>query len=99
MSTKWEKYFKDRHWREAEEYTGTVDTGSFHKRKPVRVVFDHGKFRVENGVFRSPLSANLGAHGVLLQEVDRFGNDIPGSLAAFGELAVRQARREWQAIW
>jgi hypothetical protein len=65
----------------------------------ILVRFKGGKFTVNPpGAFKSPLSGNPGLHGVLLQEVDAEGNDIPGAQYPFGEAAVKDARRDFHAI-
>jgi hypothetical protein len=92
MDGRWEEYFSARHWRVAAEYTGTSPGG---------VEFRKGKFELPLGqVYDSPLSANRGRRGVLLQEVNADGNDIPGlgHLEVFGDGAYKRARSEFKAI-
>jgi hypothetical protein len=98
----WDKWFSGRKWRVAEEVTGTT------KLRGIAVTFRRGVFDVaatggrdnQGGAFRSPLSTNLGRHGILLQETNADGSrDIPGSRAAFGDAAVKRARAEYGAIW
>jgi hypothetical protein len=93
VSDLWEEYFGNgRHWRVAEEYTG--------KAPKAGVEFRRGKFELPvTKVYRSPLSANVGRRGVLLQEVDSAGKDIAGNLEVFGEGAFKRARDEYKAIW
>lgn len=94
MDGRWEEYFGGgRRWRVAAEYTGTSPGG---------VVFRRGRFELPpNQAYESPLSANRGRRGVLLQEVDAEGHDIAGRghLAVFGEGALKRARNEFKAIW
>ena len=92
MADRWDEYFSDRRWRIAAEYTGTSPGG---------VDFRKGRFELPVGqVYESPLSANRGRRGVLLQEVDADGRDItgPGHLEVFGDGAYKRARNEFRAI-
>jgi hypothetical protein len=97
---KWDEYFKGRHWRVAEELTGTVKIkvkgGAY-----IPVTFNRGAFRVAApGAFVSPLSTNKGRTGMVLQETDATGvTDIPGGRVAFGAPAVQKAREQYQAVW
>lgn len=94
MDGKWDEYFGGgRHWRLATEYTGTSPGG---------VEFRKGRFELPVGkVYESPLSANRGRRGVLLQEVNAQGKDIPGEghLEVFGDGAYKRARDEFKVIW
>lgn len=99
MGSNKDEWFSGRRWRVVTEADGdgfvSLENGGGHV--PVR--FDKGRFAVEPpGAFRSPLSGNPGRRGVLLQEVDAGGRDIPGSRFAFGEAAVSQARKDYHAI-
>lgn len=94
----WDKWFKDRKWRVLEECSGTATV------RGIAVKFRRGVFDIipgkNGGAFRSPLSTNLGRHGLVLQETNADGSlDIPGSRAVFGESAVKRARAEYGAVW
>lgn len=97
--SKMAEWFKDRRWRVVDvSGLGNVPRGD-GEGADILVRFDHGTFTVEPpGVFRSPLSGNPGRKGVLLQEVDAEGADIPGAQLPFGEPIVVKARREFGAI-
>ena len=106
MSNKqaWETWFGTRRWRIGEEYTGTVAVPGRTVRgrdNRIEVIFSRGRFEIgEGGAFVSPISPNQGRRGFVLQEVKPDdGQDIPGSLAVFGEAAVKKARAEYEAIW
>lgn len=98
------EYFKDRRWRIRTEANGPASVeqepvDGEDDLPPIAVKFRHGWFTVEApGAFRSPLSGNPGRKGVLLQEVDADGNDIPGSLYPFGVPVLKAAREEFHAI-
>jgi hypothetical protein len=91
----WEEWFAGRHWRVAEEVTGTVEQDG------VQVTFTRGAFTIAPpGAFRSALSTNLGRKGLLLQETDVTGaHDITGSRAVFGTSAVAKARERFGSVW
>lgn len=87
-----DEWFGLRKWRVFTEADGPETEGGH------AVAFKHGKFRVEPpGAFVTPLGAT-GRNGVVLQEVDAFGEDIAGSQAAFGESVVTKAREVYHAI-
>jgi hypothetical protein len=95
--SKMDEWFQARWWR-------VVDAnGTAHLLQEdgdlVKAEFIHGHFTIESpGAFKSPLSGNPGRKGVLLQEVDAEGKDIPGSRYPFGEPAVEKARGHYGAI-
>lgn len=85
----WDELFKGRTWRVLTEATGTVTTDPV---AGTRVIFRRGHFEIEGpGVFQSPLSANKGKRGVLLQET-RDGEDVAGSRIPVGEKILPRAR-------
>ncbi len=106
--SKMDEWFQTRWWRVVDA-NGTAHlpatllteggTEAGEDEPMLAVEFTHGHFTVEPpGAFRSPLSGNPGRKGVLLQEVDAEGKDIPGSRYPFGEPAVEKARGHYGAI-
>jgi hypothetical protein len=94
VASTWDEWFGTRRWRIATEYSGiwVTEEGS-------EVVFDKGAFTCSSpAAYQSPVSANLGRRGWLLQEVSKQGRDIADSQAAFGEAAVERARKQYHAI-
>lgn len=89
----WEEYFGHRKWRLATEVTA-VDTPG----PKTTVTFHKGKFEIEGGVFHSPLSSARGSKGMLLQELDPAGSDIPGSRVSVGIVVYRKAKREGAVV-
>ena len=98
---KWAEYFGGgRHWRIGTEYTGMAEVTG------IPVTFAKGHFEIGTdprgrpGVFASLVSGNWGRRGIVLVEVGPDGHDIrPQVTAAFGDGAVKRARREYKAIW
>jgi hypothetical protein len=100
MSTtdRWDELFLTRKWRVGEEFTGTATRRG--RKGPVSAQFSRGNFTITGGAYRSPLSTNLGRHGVLLVETNADGSaDIPGSRLAVGAAAVTKARQQYGAVW
>lgn len=90
-------WFATRRWRVYAEADGD-GTIAAANGDDIAVHFKKGRFWVESpGAFTSPLG-NAGRNGVILQEVDAAGNDIPGSQAAFGSSVVARAREEYGAV-
>jgi hypothetical protein len=94
----WETLFRDRKWRVAEEFTGTVRAPGY---RGIKVTFARGRFELPPGVaFQSPVSTNMGRRGVLLVETSADGSsDLPGSRLTLGEAAVKKAREQFSAVW
>lgn len=79
--------FGGRTWRVLAEADGTVATPG-----GIRVEFRRGHFEVAPpGAYQSPLSANKGRRGVLLQETSG-GRDVPGSRVPVGEKILPRVR-------
>lgn len=99
--SKLDEWFTGRRWRLVTELDGEKSvqvTGGDGKPVPVAVTFSKGHFEIDPpGAFASPLGSR-GRTGVLLQEVDGSGADIPGSLTAWGEATFIKARRTYGAI-
>jgi hypothetical protein len=96
--TSWEDLFATRKWRVATELSGTAlaDPGTELNDGDASVVvkFARGYFEITGATFHSPLSSARGRRGVLLQEVEASGRDIPGSRIAVGKVVLGRARRE-----
>jgi len=98
-------WFEGRRWRVVTEADGQGfvpygdEAGSDGY---IPVTFKQGAFIIGSheppGAFKSPLSGNPGIRGILLQEVDAEGNDIPDARFPFGEPAVKEAREKFNAI-
>lgn len=87
-----DEWFGTRRWRVFTEADGPDDGSGY------AIAFKKGRFRIEPpGAFTSPLG-NTGRNGVMLQEVDAAGQDVPDSLHAFGESVVTKAREVYHAV-
>lgn len=100
--SKMAEWFENRRWRVVDA-NGTAfipnQQAEAEEEPLIRATFRHGRFTVDSpGAFSSPLSGNPGRHGILLQEVDADGVDIPGSRYPFGVPVVKDARTKFRAI-
>lgn len=86
------EWFEGRRWRVRTEEQGERFLEGH------RTVYDHGEFWIDTpGVFQTPVG-HTGSHGFILQEVDAAGNDIEGSMVAWGIQSIRQAATQFGAI-
>lgn len=87
-----ERWFgSGRRWRICTELDGPVSLG---EDKP-SAIFRRGEFTLDTPwTFLTPLGRR-GTAGVVIQEVDEAGNDVPGSRATFGMQQLKRVARQY----
>lgn len=91
---KFDAWFKGRHWRVCSEISGerTGEGGA-------KITYDRGWFTIAPPhTFKTPLG-HRGRAGILIQEVDAEGHDLPGTTpASFGEQVLKRAAKVYGSV-